>query len=77
MIGLRRKSCNQGDCVFCPCRMRAGGALERNGLSKARKFEELHAAPVGKSLEFLEPVESSVRALAMPESTEEMKKKRA
>src|SRR5690606_15653048 len=45
----------------------AVGSLERNVLSKARKLEELQAAPPGRSLESLDPVDFSVRSLNTPE----------
>ncbi len=51
------------------------GSLERNVLVKARKFEELHAAPQGRLIESPEPIEHAIRQIAAPE--EEPEKRRA
>lgn len=47
------------------------GSLERNVLPKARKFEELHAAPQGQSLESPEQIDHAVRRLTAPEAADE------
>ncbi len=52
----------------------AVGSLERNVLTKARKFEDFHAVPPGKSLEEIPLIENSPRSL---EIANETAKKRA
>ena len=44
------------------------GSLERNVLSKARKFDELEVSSQIKDIETLDPIEQSIRALNAPES---------
>ncbi len=55
---------------------KAIGSLETRVLSSARKFEQLSAAPHGKTIEQLEQVEHNIRPLSAP-SEEEADKKRA
>lgn len=62
---------------------KAISSLESRVLVTARKFEDLHAAPGGKALNVIEPVDHSIRQLNAPETVEnaeddgEVTKKRA
>ncbi len=49
---------------------KAVGSLERNVLPAARKFEDLHAAPEGKTLSPVATLEQAPRALSAPEFTQ-------
>jgi len=55
----------------------AVGSLERSVLPSARKFEELHAAPAGKTIPTPDPLEQMPRVITAPElleSTEDSEK---
>jgi DNA recombination protein RmuC len=46
------------------------GSLERNVLTRARKFEDLKVAPSDKTLDAIEPVDHAIRRLNAPDVME-------